>query len=144
MNPPGPYRLTRRQIRFHLLIAYGPCLPVVAAMELFLDLGLTRGDILFILFGPTLAVLIMPYVTRRHRVRLTEAGIRFRGGLRHHHVLWTEIAHLVPSPLLGVRRIVIHTTRGKRHVLPAPLSFVDPEFDRKAREITDWWHQHRA
>ncbi|MHC5903494.1 PH domain-containing protein [Streptomyces sp. S6] len=101
------------------------------------------GELLVMTLGPTASVLLLPYLSD-DEVRLTESGISFRNGFRHRRLRWTDVTHMEIRSLLGVRRLVLHTTTGKHRTLPAPHSFADPGFDLKAREITDWWLRHRA
>ncbi|QNP70072.1 hypothetical protein IAG44_11835 [Streptomyces roseirectus] len=139
MNPPGPYRLSRRQVRRPLVLAYAPSVTLLLVMTLSGAWVFSARELPFMVLGTTAAVLLVPFLND-DQVRLTEFNVRFR----RHKVRWSEITLVEVRSLLGVRQVVLHTVSGKRRTLPAPHSFADPEFDRKAREITDWWERHRG
>lgn len=143
VHPPGPYRLSRRQVRLPLVVVYVPAMILLSVLTACGALAFSARDLLILALGPTSAVLLVPFFSD-DRVRLTEVDVRFRSGFRSHKVRWTDIARLEVRSLFGVRQLVLHTTSGKRRTLPAPHSLTDPGFDDKTREITDWWLQRRA
>ncbi|MEU2284653.1 hypothetical protein ABZ614_22375 [Streptomyces sp. NPDC013178] len=68
---------------------------------------------------------------------LTDEALVLSGD-RRRTILRTNIRRLEVQRTLGVSRVAVYTTDGRRTMLRAPMSFLDREFDRKVQILTEW------
>jgi hypothetical protein len=85
----------------------------------------------------TVAVGVVAWLAARSEsVELAPDHLRIRALGRS--VPRSEITSVRVEPWMGVRRVVVHHGPGRRLALPAPTSFLDRRFDRKALAVLDW------
>lgn len=96
------------------------------------------GELGQMLLAATAACTVVASTAKGYGVSLTEEALVL-GGVRHRTILRASIHRLEVQRSLGVSRIAVYTADGRRTMLRAPMSFLDREFEDKARVITEWW-----
>jgi hypothetical protein len=140
------YRLTAAQVTVPTLVGgllgiglgmFGDWRSGLPVWEPF-DLGLIR-DLLML----CVTLLVMVRVVAPAAVTLTPYGVRV-SGWRARTVGWPEIASVtVAGGFPGFRLVTLTTFSGKRIRLPAPVSYLDPRFTKKADAIRARWTASR-
>ncbi|WP_327729799.1 hypothetical protein OG250_29745 [Streptomyces sp. NBC_00487] len=157
MMPSGPAPTGRGEsetitYRSGMLQAVLPVLPVLLGFLggtalLCAGLALTadpmgRDTLRQCLSGAFTATVVVAVLRRGDDVTLTEDALVVRG-TRRRRIPWPGIRRLEVRRILGVRRITVHTTDGRRVTLHTPTSFVDEGFDLKVEILTQWWQARR-
>ena len=103
---------------------------------------MSAGELEPFLWATPVGCAVAAFTARGYGVSLTDEALVLSGD-RRRAILRTNIRRLEVQRTLGVSRVAVYTTDGRRTMLPAPMSFLDPEFDRKVQTITEWWQRSR-
>ncbi|MGW0713070.1 hypothetical protein ACWD4G_45360 [Streptomyces sp. NPDC002643] len=125
-----------------ILLAGALALTVLHVGLSFTDDPMTGGEFRQWLGAALTAAIVVPFLFPDGRVTLTEDALLIGAGRRR--VPWRDIRDLEVRRVLGVRHLVVRTTDGRRTTLHAPSSFLDRNFDRKVRVLTDHWQTAHA
>lgn len=136
------FKLGARQLVSPVLLG---CLTAMALIYLGLAASgdlMSAGELEPFLWATPVGCAVAAFTARGYGVSLTDEALVLSGD-RRRAILRTNIRRLEVQRTLGVSRVAVYTTDGRRTMLPAPMSFLDPEFDRKVQTITEWWQRSR-
>ena len=136
------FKLGARQLVSPVLLG---CLTAMALIYLGLAASgdlMSAGELEPFLWATRVGCAVAAFTARGYGVSLTAEALVLSGD-RRRAILRTNIRRLEVQRTLGVSRVAVYTTDGRRTMLPAPMSFLDPEFDRKVQTITEWWQRSR-
>ncbi|MFI6036368.1 hypothetical protein ACIBBD_19785 [Streptomyces sp. NPDC051315] len=88
------------------------------------------------------AVVVLTLLQRRYGVTVTPDALVLVGE-RHRRIPWAHIQGLEVRRCLGVGQVVVRTVDGRRTVLRAPMSLLDPRFEAKVRVLVERWSAAR-
>jgi hypothetical protein len=136
------FKLGARQLVSPVLLG---CLIATALVYLGLAASgdpMSTGELEPFLWATPLSCAVAALTTRGYGVILTDEALVLIGD-RRRRIVRTAILRLEVQRTLGVSRVAVYTTDGRRTMLRAPMSFLDREFDRKVQIITEWWQGSR-
>ncbi|MGW7613492.1 hypothetical protein ACWGKW_40875 [Streptomyces sp. NPDC054766] len=103
----------------------------------------TAAELWSCLSAAVVASAVVPALPPHYRVELNDNCLVLRGGGRR-EIAWRDIIGLEIRKTVGIRTVVVQVSGGRRIPLRAPMSFLDRDFDDKARVLTDWWTIRRG
>ncbi|MFC4501959.1 MULTISPECIES: hypothetical protein [Streptomyces] len=138
MHPSASFRLSLRQRALPAVLGFPGAVLLLQIFQALAGHVMPANVWEQTIGGSFVGAVVLVLVSCRHGVILTEDELVVRNGWRR-RIPRAGIERLEVRRVLGVSQVVVRTKDGRYTTLPAPTSFLDSQFEAKARELTRWW-----
>jgi hypothetical protein len=136
------YRLTWVQRVFPVLLGGSVVFVIMGLMSAAGHGTFTAHEVRPLALGWLLGTVLLLIPWQRADVTLTPERVIIRA--RGRTIEWRQVADITVEKSMESRAIILWYDNGGRTKLGAPLSFLDGEFDEKARTVTEYWQRQRS